>query len=336
VSFIFIPGEGGASSGVVIKNAAGATLTAADTLQGNAATAGLVTGFAQTDASGDLEANVINQTGTQAALLALAGNAGRFAYATDTKAIVAFSGVALGAVAFPALTYPLALNQGGTGDGVNFSWTAATRKLVARVIASDGGNTLALQTPNGVGAGSSGNLGISSGSVTTGNAGQFIMSGGNSTTGTAGAFSAQAGASTTGAAGSVTLSAGSASGAGSGGSVTVEAGNNVGGGPANAGTVTLIAGIDSNTNTTSTAATSGSAFSFQDGQANTYIQMETAVAGNPGVGLYSATPVAQATTAGAAAAFVAGAGTPVTSASTFDGYTLAQIVKALRNIGVLA
>lgn len=55
-----------------------------------------------------------------------------------------------------------------------------------------------------------------------------------------------------------------------------------------------------------------------------------------GMALFGGTPVAQPTTAGAAATFVANAGTAVNDASTFDGYTLPQIAKALRNIGALA
>lgn len=54
------------------------------------------------------------------------------------------------------------------------------------------------------------------------------------------------------------------------------------------------------------------------------------------VGLYAAPPVAQATTSGAAASFTANSGTAVNDASTFDGYTIKQIVKALRNLGALA
>jgi len=54
------------------------------------------------------------------------------------------------------------------------------------------------------------------------------------------------------------------------------------------------------------------------------------------LGLYGATPVAQATTGSAAATFVANAGTAVNDASTFDGYTLKQVVKALRSLGILA
>jgi hypothetical protein len=62
-------------------------------------------------------------------------------------------------------------------------------------------------------------------------------------------------------------------------------------------------------------------------------QLELSAAG---VGLYGATPVAQATRDGTSSAFRANGGTPIDSESTFDGYTLAQIVKALRNVGLLA
>jgi len=44
----------------------------------------------------------------------------------------------------------------------------------------------------------------------------------------------------------------------------------------------------------------------------------------------------QQATGGASSTFVVGVGTAVTDASTFDGYTLGQIVKALRNTGILA
>jgi hypothetical protein len=54
------------------------------------------------------------------------------------------------------------------------------------------------------------------------------------------------------------------------------------------------------------------------------------------LGLWNATPVVQPTTSGTSATLVANSGTAINSASTFDGYTLAQIVKALRTIGILA
>jgi len=54
------------------------------------------------------------------------------------------------------------------------------------------------------------------------------------------------------------------------------------------------------------------------------------------VGFWGATPIAQPTTAVASATRVGGGGTALTDTDTFDGYTLSQIVKALRNIGALA
>lgn len=54
------------------------------------------------------------------------------------------------------------------------------------------------------------------------------------------------------------------------------------------------------------------------------------------LGLWGATPIARPTTAVASATRVGGGGTALTDTDTFDGYTLAQIVKALRNIGALA
>lgn len=51
---------------------------------------------------------------------------------------------------------------------------------------------------------------------------------------------------------------------------------------------------------------------------------------------YGTTPIVQVTTGVAAASFTANAGTNVNDASTFDGYTIKQVVKALRNLGLLA
>lgn len=51
---------------------------------------------------------------------------------------------------------------------------------------------------------------------------------------------------------------------------------------------------------------------------------------------WGATPIVQPTTAVAAATLVSNAGTALTSTDTFDGYTLQQAVKALRDTGLLA
>lgn len=53
------------------------------------------------------------------------------------------------------------------------------------------------------------------------------------------------------------------------------------------------------------------------------------------VGLYNVTPVVRATTAGGAAAFVANTSGIADNTATFDGYTIGQVVKALRDIGLL-
>jgi len=60
------------------------------------------------------------------------------------------------------------------------------------------------------------------------------------------------------------------------------------------------------------------------------------VKGDDKIGLYTAAPVAQATTGIAAAVYVSGAGGNIKEDCTFDGYTVAQVVKALRDIGLLA
>ena len=54
------------------------------------------------------------------------------------------------------------------------------------------------------------------------------------------------------------------------------------------------------------------------------------------IGFWNATPIVQPTTAVTAATRVSNSGNTVTDADTFDGYTLPQIVKALRNAGLLA
>lgn len=54
------------------------------------------------------------------------------------------------------------------------------------------------------------------------------------------------------------------------------------------------------------------------------------------LGLWNTTPIVQPTTGVAAASFTANSGTAVNDASTFDGYTMGQVVKALRNFGMLA
>lgn len=57
---------------------------------------------------------------------------------------------------------------------------------------------------------------------------------------------------------------------------------------------------------------------------------------NNSIGMYNTTPVQQATTSISSSTLVSNLGTPLTSTDTIDGYTLQQVVKALRNLGILA
>lgn len=54
------------------------------------------------------------------------------------------------------------------------------------------------------------------------------------------------------------------------------------------------------------------------------------------LGFWNTTPIIQPTTGVGTATFTANSGTAVNDASTFDGYTIKQVVKALRNAGLLA
>jgi len=54
------------------------------------------------------------------------------------------------------------------------------------------------------------------------------------------------------------------------------------------------------------------------------------------IGFWNATPIVQPTTAVAAATFVANTSGIVNDTATWDGYTIGQVVKALRNAGILA
>lgn len=54
------------------------------------------------------------------------------------------------------------------------------------------------------------------------------------------------------------------------------------------------------------------------------------------IGFWNVAPIVQPTTATASATFVANAGTAINTLSTFDGYKIDQVVKALRNAGILA
>ena len=54
------------------------------------------------------------------------------------------------------------------------------------------------------------------------------------------------------------------------------------------------------------------------------------------LGVFGATPIAQPTTAHAAATVLGGVGASVLDDDQFDGYTVAQVVRALKDLGILA
>jgi hypothetical protein len=54
------------------------------------------------------------------------------------------------------------------------------------------------------------------------------------------------------------------------------------------------------------------------------------------LGFWDKTPVVQPTTGISGATFVADSGGSIHPSSTFDGYTIAQVVAALRQLGILA
>lgn len=70
---------------------------------------------------------------------------------------------------------------------------------------------------------------------------------------------------------------------------------------------------------------------FADSAGYTILQLRN----DNAIGFYMATPVPRATTSGAESTHAQLSGNVVSDASTFDGYTLGQVVKALRNIGIL-
>jgi hypothetical protein len=246
-------------------------------------------------------------------------------------------------------------------DTTNLFWDNASKQLLI-------GNTTYYEatgltgTTTGLGNGSS--LTLNCGSGTTGSGGLLNLFAGNSSSGDGGFVSIQAGSGLTlgggfdvqggdslgvfGDGGAMSFTAGDSTGGGFAGAVYFGAGagddggaidfyagsglvgtagsinfyGGTGSGTANGGSITVQPGTGVVNGTTSFFAASGNALISIGPAANT-------------LGFYNATAIARPTTAGAAAAFVAGAGTAVNDASTFDGYTLRQVVRALRNLGLL-
>ena len=102
------------------------------------------------------------------------------------------------------------------------------------------------------------------------------------------------------------------------------------------------------TNTPEAASSSSISFTFtsafirsetakiSDLKIDTTTGIKIATATTQKLSFWNSTPIVQPTTTVAAATVVSGAGGTVKHDDTFDGYTLEKIVRALRNIGLLA
>jgi hypothetical protein len=181
--------------------------------------------------------------------------------------------------------------------------------------------TVLIDTVDGMSGGSINlNAGASSGDV----GGNIYLVSGGSTNNNGGSINLIAGYSSTQIGGTVSLQAGSSNDT-NGGPVTIYAGSGIldggnviigGGGGNSAGGEVIIAG------------------GFDGSAAYGQVQIQTSPSGP--IAVFGTGGSNQVTTSGASATFTANSGTTINSASTFDGYTIAQVVKALRNYGWLA
>lgn len=96
----------------------------------------------------------------------------------------------------------------------------------------------------------------------------------------------------------------------------------------NTGVTTVVGVINANSGI---FVSNGSNLSF-----GTSVGTKIGSATNQMLAFWNATPIVQPTTAVAAATFVANTSGIVNDTATFDGYTIGQVVKALRNAGLLA
>jgi len=235
---------------------------------------------------------------------------------------------------------------GPAGATTNIETLAPTGATIAGTLRFRGKNASAT---NGAGGGFS----FLGGTGTGTNAGGSFGIGGGSGGATGGGFSFIGGGGTA-LGGGIQFDCGSGVGAsGVGGGFTVNAGQ----GESDGGSFTMNAG--SSTNAIGGGFILQSGFSingnggdfqfnalggplgngvmyFNTDYGGTVIQLTATTAGASELGFYGVTPVAQPTTATTAATRAAVIGTVANIGDTYDGYTLAKVVKALRNLGILA
>ena len=159
-----------------------------------------------------------------------------------------------------------------------------------------------------------------------------------------------------GSGGNIYLTAGSSDFSGTGGNATVEAGASIddeggaaqffGGGGTIGGGVTILGGYGNSGSGGTLYLRAGDSANPSNG-GTVYIIGGGDGLGNYGpvfiqssdaalIGVFGSPGSAQATTTGAAAAITGTGGTNITTNSLFDGYSIAQVVKALRDFGWLA
>lgn len=127
--------------------------------------------------------------------------------------------------------------------------------------------------------------------------------------------------------GSINFTAGNSSSGGSGGSFNLTAGSSS---DSNGGSVFISGGETELADAGGEVIIAGG---FDGDAAYGQVQLQTSPSGP--IAVFGAGGSIQATTSVGSSTFVANSGTTVHSASTFDGYTIAQVVKALRNYGWL-
>jgi hypothetical protein len=203
----------------------------------------------------------------------------------------------------------------GAGGGLQFTAGNALGTGTGGALSFASGSS-----PSGTGGGISftsnsgatgGNLTFNTGGSTTGSAGSaiFNIAAGGGATSNGGGFQVIAGnAGNNGNGGSVVINSGSSGGSGLGGDFDFRCGYGAGG--------------------------SGSMFFNTDNF--TIIQLTEDSTPVAQLGFFGVTPVIQPTTATTAATRVAVIGTVANIGDTYDGYTLAKVVRALRDLGILA
>ena len=250
---------------------------------------------------------------------------------------------------------------GYAGGSMTFTAGAATGAAAGAV-----GGSMSFTAGNSSSAANAGDLTFIAGSSGAGSfsgfrGGNLTFSSGSSDLGPAGSFTCATGIGATDS-GSVTFETGFASGGTSGNInlITGDGGNSTAG---NAGNLVYTGGaagndVDDFSGTGGGlvftggfgygSAGIGGSFTFTAGGGNaaqgsisfatvsgTTIQLADS-GGARQLGLFGTTPVAQPTTSTTAATRVAVVGTLANIGDTYDGYTLAKVVKALRNLGILA